>query len=441
MKKVFLLRPKSYSLFVVPDYLKKIFLKKKYYLLPNNKYLRKIIIFFCLNFLRKPMLLINFFKKSNIILSNPKKFRYVIFDDESLGTVDKILPKKKFFVLTTRFQNFKEVYISKEIIFYIIKNFFKNSLKINYFCSLIKMIKPQKIVTIIDNSSDFYFVYERFKNSNILFYAIQNAYRNNIYLKQIFSHTNYFGNYFCFGNYELNCIKDNQAVKKISNVKPIGSLRTEIAKEYLLKNKKNELKKIYDICLISEASYEITSSGAPDIDYHVDAHKAQIKLLQFLLLFCKKNKKKLLFLGRASSVLKNREDSKKEEILYYKYKNKNKNFDIKFFDKTKFENIKHLFQSEVVVGIGSTLVRESFGLKKKVLACDWLRKSNYFGTNYFPSDGIIKLKSQKYSDFEKRMKEILKLEYNDYLSKVINPKSTYNLNFNTLKFLRKEMLK
>ena len=39
------------------------------------------------------------------------------------------------------------------------------------------------------------------------------------------------------------------------------------------------------------------------------------------------------------------------------------------------------------------------------------------------------------------MKEILKLEYNDYLSKVINPKSTYNLNFNTLKFLRKEMLK
>ena len=58
------------------------------------------------------------------------------------------------------------------------------------------MIRPQKIITIIDNSSDFYFVYERFKNSNILFYAIQNAYRNNTYLKQIFSMANYFGNYF-----------------------------------------------------------------------------------------------------------------------------------------------------------------------------------------------------------------------------------------------------
>ena len=440
MKKVFLLRPKSHSLFIVPDYLKKIFLKKKYYLLPNNKYLRKIIIFFYLNFFRKPILLINLFKKTNIILSNPKKFRYVIFDDMSLGTIDKILPKKKFFILTTRIENFKEIYISKEIIFYIFKNFFKSSLKINYICSLIKMIKPQKIVTIIDNSNDFYYVYKIFKNSGISFYAIQNAYRNNIYLKQIFSLTNYFGNYFCFGNYELNCIKDNQAVKKISNVKPIGSLRIEIAKEYLLKNKKKELKKIYDICLISEASYQISSSGAPDIYYQDDAHRAQIKLLQYLLFFCEKNNKKLLFLGRDSSV-QNREDNKNEEIMYYKYKNKNKNFDIKFFDKTKFENIKHLLQSEVVVGIASTLVRESFGLKKKVLACDWLRKSNYIGTNYFPSEGIIKLKSQKYSDFEKRMKEILKLQYNDYLSKVINPKSTYNLNFNTLKFLRKEMLK
>ncbi len=440
MKKVFLIRPKSHSLFIVPDYLKKIFLKKKYYLLPNNEYLRKIFIFFYLNFFRKPILLINLFKKSNIILSNPKKFRYLIFDDMSLGTVDKILPKKKFFILTTRIENFKEIYISKEIIVYIFKNFFKSSLKINYICSLIKIIKPQKIVTIIDNSNDFYYVYKIFKNSGISFYAIQNAYRNNIYLKQIFSLTNYFGNYFCFGNYELNCIKDNQAVKKISNVKPIGSLRIEIAKEYLLKNKKKKLKKIYDICLISEASYEISSSGAPDIYYHDDAHRAQIKLLQYLLFFCEKNNKKLLFLGRDSSV-QNREDNKNEEISYYKYKNKNKNFDIKFFDKTKYENIKHLLQSEVVVGIGSTLVRESFGLKKKVLACDWLRKSNYIGTNYFPSEGIVKLKSQKYSDFEKRMKEILKLQYNDYLSKVINPKSTYNLNFNTLKFLRKEMLK
>ena len=95
--------------------------------------------------------------------------------------------------------------------------------------------------------------------------------------------------------------------------------------------------------------------------------KHKLGYYNFLLLFCKKNKKKLLFLGRASSVQKT-EKTIKKKILYYKYKNKDKNFNIKFFDKTKFENIKHLLQSEVA-GIGSTLVRESFGLKKKVLAC------------------------------------------------------------------------
>ena len=46
MKEVFFLRPKTNSLFIAPHFLKKIFLKKKYYLLPNNKYFRKIIIFF-----------------------------------------------------------------------------------------------------------------------------------------------------------------------------------------------------------------------------------------------------------------------------------------------------------------------------------------------------------------------------------------------------------
>tara|TARA_B100000963_G_scaffold361726_1_gene399014 strand:+ start:56 stop:1384 length:1329 start_codon:yes stop_codon:yes gene_type:complete len=442
MRKIFLLRPMTYSLFVAPYFLKKILLKKRYFLLPSNRYLRTIIIFFYLNFLRKPKVLINLLIKTKIILSNPKKFEYLIFDKSSLGTVDKILPKNKFFVLDTRIEHFEKIYISKDILFYILTNFFKNSLKVNYICSLVKFMKPKKIITIIDNSVDFYFIYNQFKDAGISFYAIQNAYRHNIYLKKIFSLTNYYGNYYCFGNYEFNCIKNNNTSKKISNVKPIGSLRIEVAKEYLLKNKKKKFKKIYDICFISEADYQVSTSGAPNSLYYVDAHKSQIKLLQYILTFCKKNKKRLLFLGRNSSSFQNRENTKKEEILYYKYRNKNNDFNIQFFDKTKFENIKHLLQSEVVVGITSTLVRESFGLKKKVLACDWLkRKSSYLGQNYFPSDGIIKLKSQKYADFEKRMNEILSLGYNEYLSKVINPKSTYNLNFNTLKFLRKEMLK
>jgi surface carbohydrate biosynthesis protein len=440
MKGVFFIRPKTYSLLVVPHFLKKIFIKKKYYLLPNNKYLRKIIIIFYLKFLRKLKLFFNLISESKIIWSNPKEFRYIVFDDISLGTVDKILPKNRFFILATRIENIKEIYISTDILIYILKNIFKSSLKVNYICSLIKYIKPKKIVTIVDNSHDFHFIFNRFKNSNISFYAIQNAYRHNIYLKQLFSLSNYSGNYFCFGDYELNCIKSNKTIKEDLNVKSIGSLRIEVAKEYLLKNKKKDFQKKYDVCFISEAVFRMYSEGASNDTPYVDSHKSSIKLLQYVLTFCEKNKKKLLFLGRDNTI-QNKEDSKEEEILYYRYKNKNKNFNIQFFDKTKFEHIKHLLRSDVVVGTASTLLRESFGLKKKILVCEWRKKSNYLGTAFFPSSGIIKLESQKYFDFEKRMKKILSLNYKQYLSSVTNPKLTYNLNFNTLKFLRKEMLK
>ena len=60
---------------------------------------------------------------------NPKKFKYIIFDDNSLGAIDRILPTKKYFILTTRIQNIKEIYISKHIILYILKNLFTNKLK------------------------------------------------------------------------------------------------------------------------------------------------------------------------------------------------------------------------------------------------------------------------------------------------------------------------
>ena len=91
----------------------------------------------------------------------------------------------------------------------------------------------------------------------------------------------------------------------------------------------------------------------------------------------------------------------------------------------------------------STLLHESFGLKKKILVCDWEIKKKVkkdFNTGYFPGDGILKLRSNKYSDFEKRLKKILNMNYNQYLSKTIKPKMIYNLNFKTfLRFLRNEM--
>ena len=443
MKIFYFINPQKKVLSIIPHFLKKIYIKKGYYLLPNNKFFREIIIFFYIKILRKILITMELLFKVKFIWKNPKHYKYIIFDDQSLGIIDKILPPKEFFVLTTRIVSFKELYVTKDIIVYILKNLFKNKLKINYICCLIKLIKPKKIITIIDNSVDFHLIYKLFNKSNISFYAIQNAVRDQNYLKSILSISNYSGNYFCFGNYELDSINSNIPKKSSLKLKPVGSLKIELAKEYLFRENKKDLREIYDICLISEAGSEIDTSGSLNMTQWKDDQKVAARILSYTLSFCKKHNKKLLFLGKHNLENSENELVKEEEYLFYKYENDVENFDLQFFNKSKYDNIKNLLKSKVVIGQTSTLLRESFGLKKKILVCDWgsrkIKKS--FNTDAFPENSIIKLKSDKYPDFEKRLMEILNMNYSKYLSQTINPKLIYNLDFKTLEFLRGEMKK
>ncbi len=444
MKIVYFINPYKKGLTAVPDFLKKTYIKKKFYLLPDNKFFREIIIFLYTKILRKFLMIFELLFKVKIVWGNPKKFKYIIFDDNSLGVIDRILPTKKYFILTTRTQNIKEIHISTHIILYILKNLFTNKLKINYFCCLIELIQPKKIVTLIDNSFDFHKIYKFFRKSDISFYAIQNAVRHKDYLRNILSMSNYSGNYFCFGNSELNPVKRYSQKEFKPKIRAIGSLKIELAKEYLLKKKK-KLKEIYDICFISEAGSEISTSGSLTLAHWKDDQKEATRLLRYTLAFCKKYNKKLLLLGKYDSKKKNKFHDliKQEEELFYKYNNKVRNFNFQFFNKSNYDNIKNLMQSKVIIGQGSTLLRESFGIKKKVLVCDWGDKKikKRFKADNFPSGGIINLKSKSYLNFEKRLKKILKMTYKQYLLEINNPKLIYNLNFKTLEFLRKEIKK
>ena len=366
MKISYFLNPYRKVLSTVPSFLINAYIKKNYYLLPNNKVSRNLIIFFYIKILRKFLIIIELFKKVKINWINPKEFEYIIFDDQSLGVIDKILPSKNFFVMKSRIESFKEIYLTKEVIKYILKNIFNNSIKINYLTCLIKLIKPKKIITLIDNSVDFHIIYKLLHKSGISFYAFQNAFRNDIYLKNIFSLSNYSGNYFCFGDYEINSIKNNISYKSNLRLKAIGSIRVELAKEHILKNSK-KIDEIYDICLISEAvNGEIATSGGIDnyqynYSQYEDKQKIQAKLLRYTLKFCKKFNKKLLFLGRNNLKSKNSELNKEEEYLFYKFNNQVEDFNLQFFDKSNYENIKHLLQSKVIIGSVSTLLQESFG--------------------------------------------------------------------------------
>ena len=240
-----------------------------------------------------------------------KNYKFIIFDDIGSEVLTKILPKKNSFILETRAENFKTIYLSPKIIFFLLINIFQRSLKINYLIILIKLIKPSKIVTIIDNYDEFYAVYNFLRSSNIKFYAFQNAYRHESYLKRILLNTNYKGHYFSFGQYEINSIRKNIKIKPM--LKDVGSLRAAIAKEYLFK-KYGFIKKKYDICLISEATYDFDGNTiVKNFDY-LSFVKKLTKLGSFCKKFSEENKKKFL-LGRADE----NDPHKNIEKRFYKF--------------------------------------------------------------------------------------------------------------------------
>jgi len=220
------LDPKKSSHIIRPEYLKNFYLNSNYYLLPKNIFLKKILIFVNLKIIRKIRIFIDLLLKSKFTFDEPLKNDIVIFDHMSFDILKNIFRKQNYFVLHTRIEKIKKIYLSKRILFYSLKNFFRRSAKVNYLCSLIEIINPRIVITYIDNSDEFFTCAKIFKDKNIKFIAIQNAHRTDSnYQKKI-----YIPNYFVYGNHEIELLKNK--FENISNVKPIGSLAAAVAKEY-----------------------------------------------------------------------------------------------------------------------------------------------------------------------------------------------------------------
>ena len=114
---------------------------------------------------------------------------------------------------------------------------------------------------------------------------------------------------------------------------------------------------------------------------------------------------------------------------------KNKKIKISFNNKSKFEQYKNIHDSKLIIGMSSTMLREAFEFKKKILICNFFDNPD----NKPPSDGICTLKDKSYNAFKNRVSEILSMTYEVYLSKIQNANNFYNLKLNTLKILEDEI--
>ena len=128
LKAVEFLNPEKSTHIIVPEYLKQIYLDSNYHLLPNNVILKKIVLFINIKILRKFKIILNFLFKKKFTFKEPSQKEIIVFDDENFRILNNIFSKQNYFILATRIERIKEIYLSKKIFLYILRNLLKDLL-------------------------------------------------------------------------------------------------------------------------------------------------------------------------------------------------------------------------------------------------------------------------------------------------------------------------
>jgi surface carbohydrate biosynthesis protein len=309
----------------------------------------------------------NFFKKLCFEIPSKKKFLY--YDKQSLQ-LQKYLKLNSFNYLETRNKRINIIVLL--LILIDIKTYFrilKISLYEIYLCKYIELFKPQYVINFIDNDIKFYRIKKFLKH--VIFVSIQNGLRteiNDIFSKLISKDINNLDvdYYFVFNKNIAN------ELSKYINAKFIvfGSLKNNFYKN-------GPLKKRSELIYISQ----FRNNSVIKFNNHFISNKKWISdheagLLNNVLLFCSKNRKRLNILSTYQ----------KESKLFIKEYNYFKkiilNKDWKLIPSKKNVNGLNLNYQlidsfEVTLTSWSTLGYESFARGNKVA---FFQPKNFYGT-------------------------------------------------------------
>ncbi len=368
--------------------------------------------------------------------SIPKNREIIVFDDTSIEQLKPIIKNFNYFILETRFENLKNIYITKKIICSTLKNIkigFFNS----YLLSLIDQVNPQLILTFIDNSHKFS-IFAKIKNDNYKFVAIQNGARYehkivnllkkkkiNVELEKFF--IPYF---FCFGKNEIRDYKKNN--QKVGKFDVVGSLRLSnfLVSQKIFK-KKSIIKKTNDILLISDVY--CWDKFLEKLNFPIE--RGLINLIKFSIKFSKRHKLKIKIAARSrSNNFKKEREFYKKNLSKIEYEFLLKNI---FFRSDNHKTYKIMRKSKIVIGTMSTMLRENLSLNGKTFACNFT-KTNIFD---FPIDGLCFSKDMNYKNFEKQLLKIYKIPLNKYFNNLSNTKDyvCQNKSYETIKLINQKL--
>ena len=355
-------------------------------------------------------------------LKLPENRKIIIFDDEGYNPkeINKIINLEECFLLKVRKKNIKEIYINPKILFYTLFYILvkKQKISVAYFSSIILMIRPKLVLTRNDNLISFSLTAKNLEKK-FKFLAIQKAARYE-YGEPFYDKKNkkkiYIPEFACFGEVEKNIAKKHNL--KIKKFFVCGSLKLA----HLIEENKirNEKEKSFDICLISESS-----TGWNKL--YPGFEEAIGKIAHYTSKFAIENNKKLIIAGKR----KTSHFNQIEKQFYKKYLIGD--FEIQL--NNGWNSYELSSKSRLTIGAVSTLLRETLSLKNKILSFNFF---NHDAWN-FPINGICNFKDANYSEFKKRLEEILSLNFEEYekkLSKNISYLMNTDLNYLTTKKLK-----
>lgn len=395
--------------------------------------------------LRSLFKIIYLFLKGKIKFETPKDFDLVVYDIKSLNDINFFFKKYKYFVLETRLDIIKKLYISPKIIFYLLKNY-TGSLSNAYILSLLEIINPKVVLTRVDNSIKFSEI-AKICETKYVFVAIQSAARTDYTWQNFFYKTKkidininkkiYIPHFICFGEYEIKQFNDLNI--NVKNFYPSGDLQFSEYLEYKKENQHNIIKK-KDICFITDyiakhyhhaylgSNKKIIESFNSDTDKtNINTKKSILKLLKYVIYFAQRN--------NISLAIPLKRDKRLHPKLAFEersfFKNNLNKKELEYFNSCVIERDRHnhssldtLINSNLAIGWTSTLLRNKIGAGGKALACNFTGQKLY----NFPINGICSLQDCNYDEFEKRVNNLLSMSVKDFQLK-IDQKPSYVMRF------------
>ena len=108
------------------------------------------------------------------------------------------------------------------------------------------------------------------------------------------------------------------------------------------------------------------------------------------------------------------------------------NYKISWKENFRYESYKNISTSKIVIGLPSTLLREAYFYKTKVLCCEKIQ----YRKDSHPFGGLNYLCNFSYKGFEERLNHLFDINYEQYLDQLEKPRSFYMSNTDTIKFIK-----